>query len=70
MHEQAKVTDRLCRLPEVLHRIPYRRSRFLELVKAGVFPQPIRLPGGRAVAWPESQIDALVDRLVAGQGVA
>ena len=57
---------RLLRLPEVLERIPYKRSRFLELVRQGVFPKPVKL-GARAVAWPESQIDAVVDRLVGGK---
>lgn len=59
--------DRLCRLPEVLSRVGYKRSRFLDLVRLGVFPSPVKL-GARAVAWPESQIDALVDRLASGQG--
>ena len=57
---------RLLRLPEVLDRIPYKRSRFLELVRLGVFPKPVKL-GARAVAWPESQIDEVVDRLVGGK---
>lgn len=60
---------RLLRLPEVLDRIGYKRSRFLELVRLGVFPKPVKL-GARAVAWPESQIDAVVDRLVGGAAVA
>ncbi|WP_419714879.1 helix-turn-helix transcriptional regulator [Fundidesulfovibrio soli] len=60
--------DRLCRLPEVLNRVGYKRSRFLELVRLGVFPRPVKI-GVRAVAWPESQIDALVERLASGQGV-
>ncbi|WP_423747975.1 helix-turn-helix transcriptional regulator [Fundidesulfovibrio agrisoli] len=61
--------DRLVRLPEVLHRVGYKRSRFLDLVRQGVFPRPVKL-GARAVAWPESQIDALVERLASGQGAA
>lgn len=63
---EAKPT-RLLRLPEVLARIPYRRTRFFELVKAGKLPAPVRLPGGRAVAWPEAVIDALVERIVNGE---
>jgi prophage regulatory protein len=58
---------RLLRLPEVLKRIPYKRTRFFELVKAGKLPAPVRLPGGRAVAWPESVIDALVERISNGE---
>ncbi|EHJ46927.1 phage transcriptional regulator, AlpA [Solidesulfovibrio carbinoliphilus subsp. oakridgensis] len=59
--------ERLLRLPAVLDRIGYKRSRFLDLVRQGVFPKPVKL-GGRAVAWPESVVDDLVDRLVAGKG--
>jgi len=59
--------ERLLRLPEVLHRVGYKRSRFLDLVRQGQFPKPVRL-GVRAVAWPESIIDALVERLATGQG--
>jgi len=59
--------ERLLRLPAVLDRVGYKRSRFLDLVRQGVFPKPIKL-GARAVAWPESQIDELVDRLAAGRG--
>ncbi len=61
--------DRLCRLPEVLSRVGYKRSRFLELVRLGTFPKPVKL-GARAIAWPESQIDALVERLASGKGSA
>lgn len=64
---QAARKERLLRLKEVLHRVGYKRSRFLDLVRQGVFPKPVKL-GPRAVAWPESQIDELVDRLAAGKG--
>ncbi|MBI4804620.1 MAG: AlpA family phage regulatory protein [Desulfovibrio sp.] len=60
--------ERLLRLPTVLDRVGYKRSRFLDLVRLGVFPRPVKL-GARAVAWPESQIDAIVERLASGQGV-
>jgi prophage regulatory protein len=58
---------RLLRLPEVLSRIPYRRTRFFELVREGRLPKPVRLPGGRAVAWPEAVIDELVARISRGE---
>jgi len=69
MQAEHHKSERLLRLPEVLSRIPYKRSRFLGLVREGVFPRPVKL-GPRAVAWPESQIDALVARIVNGEGVA
>ncbi len=60
-------SERLLRLPAVLDRVGYKRSRFLDLVRQGVFPRPVKL-GARAVAWPESVIDDLVDRLAAVKG--
>lgn len=68
MESSTSKKERLLRLPAVLDRIPYKKSRFWELVSAGVFPKPVRLPGGRCVAWPESQIDALVERIASGTG--
>lgn len=65
---QAARKERLLRLQEVLHRVGYKRSRFLDLVRQGVFPKPVKL-GARAVAWTESSIDELVDRLASGRGV-
>ncbi len=62
-------SDVLLRLPQVLAVIPYKKSRFFQLVREGKLPAPVKLPGGRASAWPKSQIDALVSRLVNGQGV-
>ena len=47
--------DRLLRLPEVLAIIPYKKSNFLRLVKAGQFPRPVKI-GPRAVAWSEKEI--------------
>ncbi|KAF0231747.1 MAG: Phage transcriptional regulator [Desulfovibrionaceae bacterium] len=69
MQAEFSEKERLLRLPAVLDRVGYKRSRFLDLVRIGVFPRPVKL-GARAVAWPESQIDALVSRLASGEGVA
>lgn len=60
--------ERLVRLPEFLTRIGYKKSRVYDLIKAGKLPAPIRLPGGRAVAWPESVVDDLVNRVASGEG--
>ena len=69
MQTEHQKPERLLRLPAVLDRIGYKRSRFLDLVRQGVFPKPVKL-GARAVAWPESTVEALVDRLAAGKEVA
>lgn len=67
MQAEPTKPTRLLRLPEVLSRIPYKRTRFFELVREGRLPKPVRLPGGRAVCWPESVIDDLVARIASGQ---
>lgn len=69
MQTEHHKSERLLRLPAVLARIPYKRSRFLDLVRQGVFPKPVKL-GPRAVAWPESVIDEVVARIINGEGVA
>lgn len=66
----ASKPERLVRFPEFKARIGYGRSRIYDLIKAGKLPAPVRLPGGRAVAWPESVVDDLVNRLVNGEGVS
>jgi len=70
MQAELSKPSRLLRLPEVLSRIPYKKSQFYKLVKDGVLPAPVRLPGGRAVCWPENVIDDLVSRISRGEGVA
>lgn len=49
----------LWRLPEVLAQTSLGRSTFLAGVKAGRYPQPIRL-SQRRVAWRSSDIRAMV----------
>ena len=41
-------------------------SQIRRLVKAGIFPQPIKLSPGRIV-WHEKDIDAWIDNLKGGQ---
>lgn len=41
---------------------PWRRSRFLEAVKAGEAPQPV-MRGGRCTRWRYSEILAWLDQL-------
>lgn len=52
----------LWRLPEVLARVPVSRGTWQAGVKAGKFPQPVRL-SARVVAWRASDIEALVRSL-------
>jgi prophage regulatory protein len=51
--------NRILRLRDVLKFSGYKRTQLLENVAAGTFPAPIKLsPGGRAVAWLESEVIA------------
>jgi prophage regulatory protein len=59
--------ERIVRFDEFKKRVGYGKSRIYDLIKIGKFPAPIRLPGGRAVGWPESVVDDLIDRIVAGK---
>jgi predicted DNA-binding transcriptional regulator AlpA len=50
--------ERLVRLPQVLKIIPISRSAWWAGVKAGRFPQPIKL-GERLTCWRYSEVLAL-----------
>lgn len=58
-------TENLLRWTEIQARIPISRSHAHALVAKGQFPKPLKLiPGGRASAWLESEIDAwIADRI-------
>jgi prophage regulatory protein len=51
--------DRLLRLPEVESLVGLRRSAIYARLQTGEFPQAVKL-GPRAVAWPESEIQAWI----------
>jgi predicted DNA-binding transcriptional regulator AlpA len=49
---------RALRLPAVQQKMGLHRSQILEAVKGGTFPKPFPvLPGGRAIAWDEFELD-------------
>ena len=57
---------RALRLPRVLEKVGMRKSQLFDAVKAGAFPKPFNvLPGGRAIAWDEAEIDAHLERQMA-----
>lgn len=56
---QTIVAPRLLKLPECLHKTGLSRSTFQQKVSIGEIPRPVSL-GARAVAWPESEIDAWI----------
>jgi prophage regulatory protein len=54
---------KLIRLPVVLDRVGYSRSRIYELIKAQKFPKPVKL-GVRASAWVEEEVDEWINSRV------
>ena len=56
---------KLLRLPQTLERTGLTRTRAYALIARGEFPQPVKLnPNGRAIAFPESEVDAWIsDRM-------
>ena len=49
-------TDRLLRLPEVIHRVGLSRTTIYSLIATGEFPRPIVI-GPRAVAWSQQELE-------------
>ncbi len=68
-HQTPQAPQRLLRQPSVLDRVPFSKSELYRRVKSGRFPAPIKL-GARAVAWRESDVDAWMATLAAGQASA
>lgn len=60
MSRTAEVPDSLHRLQRVLERTGHKRTSWLEMVKRGEAPAPIRI-GTRAVAWSEQAITAWIE---------
>ena len=59
--------SRLIRLPVVEDRTGLKKSTIYAAVKSQTFPAPLRLTGGRAVAWREEDIDRwIADRATKG----
>jgi prophage regulatory protein len=51
--------QRLLRLPAVMDRTGYGKSKLYQLIRAQEFPQPIKL-GKRSTAWVEDEVSAWV----------
>jgi prophage regulatory protein len=50
---------RVLRLPAVLERSGYSRSRLYARISEGLFPRPVSL-GRRVAAWPEREVEAVI----------
>jgi prophage regulatory protein len=56
--------ERFLRQQAVLHLTALKRSSLYQLIRIGAFPGPIRI-GKRAVAWPESMVNAWIHERIA-----
>jgi prophage regulatory protein len=62
---------KLIRLPETLAKTGLTRTRAYVLIAKGEFPQPVKLSAaGRAIAFPESEIDAWIASRIAEREAA
>jgi prophage regulatory protein len=62
---------KLIRLPETLARTGLTRTRLYVAIARGDFPQPVKLrPGGRAIGFPESEVDEFVAQRIAEREAA
>ena len=51
-----KLTDRLLRLPEVMERVPYKKTKIYDLMSKNLFPKNIQL-GSNFVVWKAADWD-------------
>jgi prophage regulatory protein len=56
--------EKLLRLPDVMRQTGLRRAAIYARIREGVFPPPVKI-GKRAVAWPESEVQAWIAERVA-----
>ena len=54
---------KLLRLPQVMERVGYRRSKIYALVNSGDFPKPVSI-GPRAVGFVESEVDSWISERI------
>ena len=52
-------SEKLLRLPEVTNQTGLRRAAIYARIAEGTFPSPVKI-GTRAVAWPESSVQAWI----------
>lgn len=64
MHQQTN--RRALRMRQLEVKTGLKKSQLLDAVKLGLFPRPFHiLPGGRAVAWDEAEVDQHLERQMA-----
>lgn len=56
-------TKRFIRVPEVLRRVGFGRTKLYELIRQGRFPEQVKI-GPRTVAFVESEVDEWIETTV------
>jgi prophage regulatory protein len=65
MNVMSDAPKRLVRLPEALKITAVSRTSFYEGIKTGLYPRPVKTgPGDKISAWPENELQAVVDGAV------
>ncbi|ECW8123091.1 AlpA family transcriptional regulator [Salmonella enterica subsp. diarizonae] len=57
------ITKRFIRVPEVLRRVGFGRTKLYELIRQGRFPEQVKI-GPRTVAFVESEIDEWIEATI------
>ncbi|EMZ4246795.1 TPA: AlpA family transcriptional regulator [Salmonella enterica] len=57
------ITKRFIRVPEVLRRVGFGRTKLYELIRQGRFPAQVKI-GPRTVAFVESEIDEWIEATI------
>jgi prophage regulatory protein len=70
-HPEPAPQIRFIRKKEVMHRTGLPSSTIYDLMRRSLFPQSLKLAGGKAIAWLESDVEAWLQQcLEQSQGVA
>lgn len=57
------ITNRFIRVPEVLRRVGFGRTKLYEFIRQGRFPEQVKI-GPRTVAFVESEIDEWIEATI------
>ncbi len=55
--------NKLLRLPEVIKKVGLGKTSLYARVKCGEFPSPVKLGGGRAIAWRSLDVENWIQAL-------
>lgn len=65
MDAQSVKTIKFLKLPDVLDRVGVSRTTVYDLIKAGKFPEPLRV--GRSTLWPDYKIREWQEGVMRGE---